>query len=179
MSKIKEWFQTEVVKNLSEKLEIKNKLAVPRVVKVVINVGIGKNKENPKFRETVEEDLKLITGQKPKVTRAKKAISGFKVREKDEVGLVVTLRDKKMYDFVYKLANIVLPRMRDFRGLDEKNFDKAGNYTFGITEQIIFSEIPHEKTETSHGMSITLVTTAKDKKDGRILLEALGFPFKK
>lgn len=179
MSKTKEIFNTIIVKKLQEKLNIKNKLAVPRLVKVVINVGTGKNKDNIKHKESVLENLTLITGQKPKITKARKAISGFKVRENDEVGMVVTLRDYRMYDFVYKLANIVLTRLRDFRGLDEKDFDVNGNYTIGIPEQIVFPEIAHEKQDIIHGMSVTIVTTAKNNHEGKILLETFGFPFKK
>ncbi|KKQ18206.1 MAG: 50S ribosomal protein L5 [Berkelbacteria bacterium GW2011_GWA1_36_9] len=179
MSKAQEIFKSKIVPELAQKLELKNKMAVPDLEKIVINVGIGKTRENPKFKEIVTESLKSITGQKPKVTKAKKAISGFKIRQNDEIGLVVTLRKDRMYDFSYKLANIVLPRMRDFRGLDEKDFDRAGNFTLALREQVIFPEISHEKAETIFGMSITFVTTAKDIKEGRILLEALGFPFKK
>jgi len=156
-----------------------NKLATPRLTKAVINCGIGKTRDNPKIIQAAEENLALITGQKPKVCPAKQAISGFKIRKGDQVGLMITLRGKRMADFVYKLANIVLPRMRDFRGLSEKNFDQNGNFTLGIAEQIVFPEITPERAEVIHGMSITLVSTAKDEKEGRILLESLGFPFKK
>ncbi len=166
------------LKVLQEKMNLKNSLAVPQMTKVVLNVGIGKLKENPKFKEIVLENLMAITGQKPKVTKAKKAISGFKIREGDEVGLVVTLRGKRMNDFIYKLANVVLPRMRDFRGLDPKRFDREGNYTLGLNEQIIFPEISHEKAETLHGLSIVFKTTAQNPHSGQLLLEVLGFPFK-
>lgn len=179
MPSAKEIFLKEITKELQAKLNLKNALAVPRIKKVVLNVGIGKSRENPKFAGAVKESLASITGQKPKVTIARQAISGFKVRANDEVGMVVTLRDSRMYDFIYRLANIVLPRLRDFRGLDEKCFDKDGNFTLGITEQIIFPEISHEKQEIIHGMSVTIVTTAKNTKEGRLLLESLGFPFKK
>lgn len=156
-----------------------NKMALPKLEKIIINVGIGKTRENPQFKSFVEKSLAAITGQKPKVSRAKKAIAGFKVRQNDEIGVVVTLRGKRMTDFAYKLANIVLPRVRDFRGLNEKNFDQKGNFTLGIREQIVFGEISHEQAETLFGMSVTLVTTAKNLEEGRILLESLGFPFKK
>lgn len=179
MSKAQEIFKSKIIPDLAKKLELKNTMAVPNLKKIVINVGIGKNRENPKFKEIVTENLKSITGQQPKVTKAKKAIAGFKIRQNDEIGLVVTLRKDRMYDFAYKLANIVLPRMRDFRGLDEKDFDKAGNFTLALREQVIFPEISHEKAETIHGMSITFVSTAKNLKEGRMLLEALGFPFQK
>lgn len=171
--------QKEIIANLRAKLDLKNDLALPSLAKVVINVGTGKLRENPKFSSTVKVSLMQITGQKPKTTKARKAVSGFKVRQADEIGMMVTLRGSRMYDFIYKLAHVVLPRMRDFRGLSEKGFDKNGNYTLGITEQLIFPEISHEKAEIPHGLSITIVTTAKNTKEGRLLLEALGFPFKK
>lgn len=179
MSKAQENFQKNILPQLQQKFNLSNPMAVPRLEKIVVNVGIGKSKESPQFKEFVVDGLAIITGQKPKVTRAKKAISGFKIRKDDEVGLAVTLRGRRMYDFALKLANIVLPRMRDFRGLNTKGFDRDGNFTLTITEQIIFPEISHEKAETLYGMSITIVTTAKDKEQGQILLEALGFPFAK
>ncbi|MFA6493165.1 MAG: 50S ribosomal protein L5 [Patescibacteria group bacterium] len=179
MSTAKKVFKENIVKELGQKLEIKNLMAVPKLEKIVINVGIGKTRENPKFKDSAIESLKSITGQKPKITRAKKAIAGFKIRQNDEIGLVVTLRDEKMYDFANKLASIVLPRMRDFRGLKDEGFDKAGNFTLAIQEQLIFPEISHEKSEIVHGMSITFVTTAKDFSQGKALMEALGFPFNK
>lgn len=179
MSKAKELFNQEKIKILQKKLEIKNKLAVPKPVKVVINVGIGQAGENPKFFKSVQESLMAITGQKPKTTRARQAIAGFKIRKKEKIGMMVTLRGARMFDFIYKLAHIVLPRLRDFRGLSPKGFDKNGHYTLGLTEQMIFPEISHEKSDILHGMSITMVTTAKNPEIGEILLEALGFPFKK
>lgn len=179
MTQAKEKFYQKIIPDLAKKLNLKNKMAVPKLEKIVINVGIGKTRENPKFKELVQENLLSITGQKPKVTKAKKAISGFKIRQNDEVGLVVTLRGQYLYDFAYKLANIVLPRMRDFRGLSENGFDKDGNFTLAIREQAIFPEISHEKTEILHGMAITIVTTAKNTQEGRLLLESLGFPFSK
>ena len=156
-----------------------NILAVPKVTKVVINVGIGASKTNPKFDQITETTLLAVTGQKPKATRARQAISSFKIRQGEKIGKMVTLRGKRMADFLTKLANIVLPRMRDFRGLSLKGFDKKGNYNFGIPEQIIFPEISHEKAEILHGMSVSIVTTAKDPNEGRKLLETWGFPFEK
>jgi len=179
MSKAKEMFTQKIIPDLEKNLNLKNKMAVPCLIKVVLNVGIGKNQENPKFKESVSANLAAITGQKPKVTRAKKAISGFKIRQNDEIGMVVTLRGGRMYDFTYKLANIVLPRMRDFRGLKKNGFDKNGNFTLAIREQTIFPEISHEKSEILHGMSITFVSSAKNNNEGKLLLEALGFPFEK
>ncbi len=179
MSKIKNEILKDINKTFQENLGVKNQLAVPHLEKVIINVGLSKAKENANFKKAVSESLMAISGQKPKITTARMAISGFKIREGDEVGMVVTLRGNKMYDFVYKLANITLPRMRDFRGLDKKGFDKQGNYTISLTEQIIFPEISHEKAEILHGMSITLTTTCKNSHEGQLILEALGFPFKK
>lgn len=169
----------EIQAKLKKETGTSNTFGLPKIVKVVINVGTGKMKTNPKFNEIAEDSLRAITGQKPAPRIARKAISGFKVREKEKVGLIVTLRGKKMTDFIIKLANIVLPRMRDFRGLKVKGFDGQGNFTLGIPEQIVFPEISHEKSEVLHGMSITFKTTAKNPQVGRILLEAWGLPFEK
>lgn len=179
MSRLKDSYQSKLIQDLSKDLNIKNVHALPRLQKIVINVGVGQSKTNAKFMDTARETLKSITGQQPAPRVARKAIAGFKTRIGDVVGLVVTLRGNKMYDFADKLANIVFPRMRDFRGLDPKNFDKDGNYTIGIAEQIIFPEITHEKAEVLHGMSITLVSSAKNPEQGTALIKALGFPFKK
>lgn len=174
MSKLEE-IQTKLKKDTG----INNTFELPKIIKVVINVGTGKMRTNPKFNEIAEASLASITGQKPAPRIARKAISGFKVREGEKVGLIVTLRGKKMSDFITKLANIVLPRMRDFRGLKVKGFDGQGNFTLGIAEQIVFPEISHEKSEVLHGMSITVKTTAKNSEEGRELLKAWGFPFEK
>lgn len=179
MSTHKEDYNKKIRDGLKAELGIKNILDVPFLSKVVINIGTGQNKTNPKFIEVAQATLLAITGQKPAVRKAKKAIAGFKTRQGDQVGLMVTLRGKRMHDFTSKLANIVLPRLRDFRGLDMKGFDKDGNYTLGLSEQIIFPEITHEKSEVIHGMSITFVSTAKDSSEGHALMKALGFPFKK
>jgi len=172
-----------VIKKVNEKLKTelgsRNTLALPKIVKVVINVGIGQTKTNPKFAEAALATLMAITGQKPAVRTSRKAISGFKIREGEKVGMMVTLRGKKMHDFIIKLANIVLPRMRDFRGLKIAGFGKSGNFTLGISEQIIFPEISHEKAEIIHGMSISIKTTAKNPHEGQKLLEAWGLPFEK
>lgn len=179
MSRLKEIYNKKIIADLKNELGISNIFALPKLTKVVINIGTGQNKTNPKFSQAASETLAAIAGQKPAVRKAKKAIAGFKTREGDQVGLIVTLRGNKMYDFTDKLANIVLPRLRDFRGLDIKGFDKNGNYTLGISEQIIFPEITHEKAEIIHGLSISFVTTARDAKEGHALMKALGFPFKK
>lgn len=155
-----------------------NKMAVPKVTKVTINVGIGKNRGNEKFVADVASNLQKITGQKAAVRRAKKAISGFKVRIGDNVGLVVTLRGVRMYDFLDKLANITLPRLRDFRGLDPKSFDKNNNFNLGIKEHLVFPEVTHS-AENIHGLEISIATTAKNQKDAIKLIKELGFPFRK
>lgn len=169
----------KIYEKLGNDLKIKNKFAVPKIVKVVLNIGTGASKTNSKFIQAATNTLEAITGQKPAERMAKKAIAGFKIREGEKVGLMVTLRGKKMVDFLIKLVNIVLPRTRDFRGLKESGFDNQGNYTLAIPEQIVFSEITHEKAETLHGVAISIVTTAKNPAEGKSLLEAWGFPFKK
>lgn len=172
-------FEAQIYEKLSKELDIKNKMAIPKIVKVVINVGIGQTKTNPKFIEAATNTLLAITGQKPAERKARKAVAGFKIRQGDKVGLMVTLRGKKMKDFIIKLANIVLPRMRDFRGLRLSGFDNKGNYNLGLTEQIIFSEISHEKADILHGLSISIVTNAKTSEKAKLLLEAWGLPFEK
>ena len=169
----------QIVEKLKKDFGFKNTMALPQIVKVVINVGTGKMKINPKFNEVVSLTLMTITGQKPASRIARKAISGFKIREGEKVGMLVTLRGRRMRDFIFKLANIVLPRMRDFRGLKVTGFDRQGNFNLGISEQIVFPEISHEKAEVLHGMSISIKTSARNSEEGRKLLEAWGFPFEK
>lgn len=176
MQRLKELYEKTVVPSFL-KSGYKNKMAVPKVTKVTVNVGIGKVRENEKLVETIRKNIIAITGQSPAIRRAKKAIAGFKVRENDNVGLIVTLRGDKMYDFLDKLANVTLPRIRDFRGLNPKSFDGNGNFTLGISENIFFPEVAH-LTDNIHGLEVTLVTTAKDKNTGEILLKGLGFPFR-
>ena len=154
----------------------KNRLAVPRLEKVVVNVGTGKIRGNSGLVEGVVKNLAAITGQKPSVRKSRKAISGFKIRENEEVGLTVTLRGDRMYDFLDKLANVTLPRVRDFRGLNPKSFDKDGNFTLGMKEHIYFPEVAHA-TENIHGLEVTIVTTAKNPEEGQKLLTRLGLPF--
>ena len=156
---------------------VTNVMAMPKVTKVVINVGIGKNRDNQKYVEDVSSNLTKISGQKPAIRKAKKAIAGFKVRAGDNVGLVVTLRGRRMNDFLKKLSHITLPRLRDFRGLDPKSFDKENNFTLGIKEHVIFPETSHA-AENIHGLEITINTTAKTRDDAVKLLKELGFPFK-
>lgn len=164
---------------LKDQLGIANSLAVPKIEKVVVNVGIGKNKANAGYSEAVEKSLTTLTGQKPVWRLSRKAIAGFKVRQGEKVGLQVTLRGQRMEDFVVRLANIVLPRMRDFRGLKLSSFDKNGNFTLGIAEHIVFPEISTEQAENLFGLSITMTTTAKNPQEGKALLEAWGLPFEK
>ncbi len=175
----KENYEKVIAPALMSELGIKNKFAAPQLKKVVVNVGIGATKANPKLPEIVKANLEAITGQKPVVRKARKAISGFKVRTGDEVGLMVTLRGQHMYDFIQKLAHIVFPRLRDFRGLDPKSFDGAGNITLGLKEQLIFPEITTEKSEFSHGLEVSMIINSKSALKSQKLLESLGFPFKK
>lgn len=169
----------QVIEKLKQDLSQKNIMALPEIVKVVINIGIGQSRINPKFAENAEKTLLAISGQKPASRAARKAIASFKIRQGEKIGLVVTLRGRRMLDFIIKVVNIVLPRIRDFRGLNPLGFDRKGNFSLGIEEQIVFPEISHEKAEILHGMTITIATSAKNPKDGKKLLEAWGFPFKK
>lgn len=176
MSRLKKIYQEQVIPHFLSS-GYKNPLAVPKVTKVVVNVGIGKMRANTGFVEQVKKNLTLITGQTPAIRRSRKAISGFKVRLGDEVGLMVTLRGEKMYDFLDKLANVTLPRIRDFRGIDEKSFGSSGSFTLGVKENIYFPEVSHN-TENIHSLEVSIVTTAKNATEGAKLLKELGFPFK-
>ncbi|MBI4100540.1 50S ribosomal protein L5 [Candidatus Microgenomates bacterium] len=176
---LKDVYQKEVKTKLAQELGIKNPLAVPGLVKIVLNIGLKEAAKDKKLLETVAEQLTTISGQKPKVNKAKVAIAGFKLSVGDTIGLSVTLRGKRMFDFFGKLIHIVLPRVRDFRGLDRDSFDGRGNYNLGINEQIIFPEIDYSKIDKIRGLEITIVTTAKNNEQGRRLLELLGMPFKK
>lgn len=179
MNRFKDKYIKEVVPKLKEDLGYKNTMTVPRIEKVTLNVGLSKSLADPKFSEVAESTLQRISGQKPVYTKAKKSISAFKVREGMNVGLTVTLRANRMYDFLSKLINITLPRIRDFRGIPTKSIDGKGNLTIGIKEHIAFPEIEADEVEKLHGLEISITTTAKDKKSGLMLLEYLGFPFKK
>jgi large subunit ribosomal protein L5 len=154
-------------------------MEVPKIEKIVVNMGVGDAKENPKFLENAVEELSIITGQKPVITKARKAIAGFKLRAGMPIGAMVTLRGERMYHFFDRLLNIALPRVRDFRGVSPKAFDGRGNYTLGIKEQLIFPEINYDKVEKVRGMDIVIVTTAKTDEEGRELLSGFGVPFKK
>ncbi|MFY9177072.1 MAG: 50S ribosomal protein L5 [Caldicoprobacterales bacterium] len=179
MARLKEYYYKEVVPALMEKFQYKNVMEVPKLEKVVINMGVGDAKDNPRFLEGAVNDLSVITGQKPVVTQAKKSVSNFKLREGMKIGAKVTLRGDRMYEFVDKLLNVALPRVRDFRGVSERSFDGRGNYSLGIREQLIFPEIDYDKVEKVRGMDIAFVTTAKTDEESREFLRLLGMPFAK
>lgn len=178
MSTLKELYQKEVVPGLKETFGYKNGMEVPGLEKVVLNIGLGDAIQNVKLLDSAVEDLALIAGQKPVITKARKSIAAFKLREGMPIGCMVTLRREKMYDFLQKLINIALPRVRDFRGISGKAFDGRGNYSLGIREHIIFPEIEYDKTDSIKGLNITIVTTAKTDKEGKELLGRLGMPFR-
>ena len=178
MEKLREQYEKEVVPALMKKFQYKSIMQVPKLDKVVINIGLGDTKENPKSLENAMNDLTQITGQRPMITKAKKSIDAFKLREGANVGCKVTLRSDKMYDFVYKLFNVALPRVRDFRGVSADSFDGRGNYSMGIKEQLIFPEIEYDKIDRLRGMDIIFVTTAETDEEAKELLTLLGMPFK-
>lgn len=178
-ARLKEHYQTEVRKKLQDEFQIENPMAVPKIEKVVLNMGMGEAISNAKLLDTAVEELTTITGQKPVVTKAKKSIASFKLREGQSIGTMVTLRGEKMYEFLDRLINIALPRVRDFRGVPTKSFDGRGNYTLGVRDHLIFPEIDAGKVDKSKGMNITIVTTAKNDEQARSLLRELGLPFAK
>jgi large subunit ribosomal protein L5 len=178
-ARLKELYQNEVRRKLQDEFQIKNPMAVPKVEKVVLNMGMGEAISNQKILDAAVEELATITGQKPIVTRAKKSIAAFKLREGVPIGTMVTLRGEKMYEFLDRLISIALPRVRDFRGVATKSFDGRGNYTLGIRDHLIFPEIDPVKVDKSKGMNITIVTTAKTDEQARVLLRELGMPFGK
>jgi len=177
VSRLKEKYFNTVVKELMDHFQYRNRYQVPRLEKVVINMGIGEGKENPKLLEAAANDLTRITGQKPVITKAKKSVAGFKVREGMSIGCKVTLRGQKMYHFLDKLFNVALPRVRDFQGISPHSFDGRGNFTMGIKEQLIFPELEYSNIEKIQGMDITIVTTAETDEEARELLRQLGMPF--
>ena len=177
MARLKDFYKNEAMSNLLDRFEYKNVMQVPRLEKIVINMGVGDAKENPKFLESAVQDLATITGQMPVVTKAKKSVAAFKVREGMNIGAKVTLRGDKMYEFLDRLVNVALPRVRDFRGVSENSFDGRGNYALGIKEQLIFPEISYDKVDKVRGMDIIFVTTARTDEEGRELLRLLGMPF--
>ena len=178
-SRLKEHYNKEVRKRMQDEFKIKNPMAVPKVEKVVINIGLGEAISNAKILDAAVDELGQITGQKPVVTKAKKSIASFKLREGQSIGTMVTLRGEKMYEFLDRLISTALPRVRDFRGVPTKSFDGRGNYTLGIRDHLIFPEIDITKVDKSKGMNITIVTTAKNDEQARFLLRELGMPFGK
>lgn len=176
-TRLKEKYEKEVVSALMEKFGYKNIMEVPKLEKIVINMGVGEAKENSKVLEAATADLELITGQKAILTRAKKSVANFKIREQMPIGCKVTLRKEKMYEFADKFMNVALPRVRDFRGVSSKSFDGRGNYALGIKEQLIFPEVEYDKIDKVRGMDIIFVTTAKSDEEARELLRFLGMPF--
>ena len=178
MEKLREQYEKEVIPALMKKFNYKSVMQVPKLDKIVINIGLGDTKENPKSLENAMNDLVQITGQKPVITKARKSIAAFKLREGANIGCKVTLRSDKMYDFAYKLFNVALPRVRDFRGVSGNSFDGRGNYSMGIKEQLIFPEIEYDKVDKLRGMDIVFATTATTDEEARELLKLLGMPFK-
>ncbi len=178
MSQLKEFYEKEVVPKLIEAFNYKNIMQVPRLEKVVLNMGLGEAIQNIKLLDTAAEELQIIAGQHPVITRAKKSIAAFKLREGMPIGCMVTLRRHRMYDFFYKLVNVALPRVRDFRGISGKAFDGRGNYSLGIKEHIIFPEIDYDKIDKIKGLNISIVTSAQNDEEGKELLRLLGMPFR-
>jgi large subunit ribosomal protein L5 len=179
MNRMKDQYQKEVVPTLMKSLNLTNVMQVPRVQKVVVNIGMGEAMDNPKSLDAAVGDVALITGQKPVVTKAKKSIANFKLREGRTIGVKVTLRGDKMWAFLDRLMNVVLPRVRDFRGVSPDAFDGRGNYTLGLREQLIFPEIEYDKIDKIRGMEITIVTSAGSDDQAAIMLQMLGMPFRK
>ena len=175
--RLKEQYENKIIENLQKEFSLKNKLMVPRITKVILNMGLGASASDKKILQNCIEDISLISGQKPVITKFKKSISNFKTRKGTAAGVKVTLRKNKMYEFVDRLVNIALPRIKDFQGLNPSGFDNSGNYTFGIKEHIIFPEINFDKVDRIRGMDITLCTTGNDKKISFALLKAMNFPF--
>jgi large subunit ribosomal protein L5 len=179
LARLEEQYKREIVPALMKKFEYTSIMQVPKIEKIVVNMGVGDAKENPKLLDSAVEELAIITGQKPVITKAKKAIAGFKIRAGMSIGTKVTLRGERMYHFLDRLLSIALPRVRDFRGVSPKAFDGRGNYAMGVKEQLIFPEINYDKVDQVRGMDIIIVTTARTDEEGRELLKAFGVPFRK
>ena len=179
MSRLKEKYLAEVVPELKTRLGYSNPMQLPKLEKIVLSIGLGEAIQNPKALEAAEEDLATISGQHPVITRAKKSVAAFKLRAGMSIGMMVTLRGKRMYDFFDKLVNIVLPRFRDFRGVSKDSFDGRGNYSLGIREQIVFPEINYDKIDKIRGLQVSIVTTAKNDNEAESLLELMGMPFRR
>lgn len=179
MSRLREFYQNEITEEMMKKFSYKNRMAVPKLEKVVINMGVGEARENAKVLDGAVKDMTIISGQKPIITKAKKSVAAFKLREGMPIGCKVTLRGDRMYEFVDRLINIALPRVRDFRGVKSNSFDGRGNYTLGIKEQLIFPEIEYDKVDKIRGMDIIFVTTAHTDEESKELLTLFGMPFAK
>jgi large subunit ribosomal protein L5 len=177
-ARLKERYQKEIAPAIAKEFDIKNPMAVPRLQKIVLNMGMGEAVANAKILDTAVEELRAITGQKPVITKAKKSIASFKLRQAMPIGVAVTLRGERMYEFLDRLVSIALPRVRDFRGVSPKAFDGRGNYTIGVREQLIFPEIDFNKVDKARGMNISIVTTARNDEQARALLKAMGMPFR-
>ncbi|WP_406677313.1 50S ribosomal protein L5 [Moorella sp. ACPs] len=178
MARLKEKYLTEIRKLLQDKFGYKNVMEIPKLEKIVVNMGVGEATQNPKAIENAVQDLMAITGQKPIVTKAKKSIAAFKLRQGNSIGCKVTLRGDRMYEFLDRLINVALPRVRDFQGVSPNSFDGRGNYSLGLREQLIFPEIEYDKIDKTRGLEITMVTTAKSDEEARELLRAFGMPFR-
>jgi large subunit ribosomal protein L5 len=178
-ARLKKIFNEQIVPELKKKLELKNTMEVPRILKITVNMGVGEAVADKKVMDAATADMAKITGQKPAVTKAKKSVATFKVRDGQAIGCKVTLRGDRMYEFLDRLVSIAIPRIRDFRGISTRSFDGRGNYSLGVKEQIIFPEIQYDQIDQIRGMDITISTSARDDKRGRALLEAFNFPFRK
>jgi large subunit ribosomal protein L5 len=178
-ARLKKVFNEQIVPELKKKLELKNTMQVPRILKITVNMGVGEAVADKKVMDAATADMAKITGQKPAVTKAKKSVATFKVRDGQAIGCKVTLRGDRMYEFLDRLVSIAIPRIRDFRGISSRSFDGRGNYSLGVKEQIIFPEIQYDQIDQIRGMDITISTSARDDKHGRALLEAFNFPFRK
>ncbi len=179
MSRLQEKYATELRGQIQEKLGFKNPMQVPKITKITLNMGVGETVADKKVLENARADMEKISGQRPVTRLARKSVASFKIRDGWPVGCKVTLRRERMYEFLDRLVNIAIPRIRDFRGLSPKSFDRQGNYSMGVTEQIIFPEINYDEIDALRGMDITITTTARNPEEGRALLEAFNFPFKK
>ncbi len=179
MARLQQIYREKIVPELKQSLQLKNTMQVPRILKITVNMGVGEAVADKKVMDAATADLAKITGQKPMVTKAKKSVATFKVRDGQAIGCKVTLRGARMYEFLDRLVNIAIPRIRDFRGISARSFDGRGNYSLGVKEQIIFPEIQYDQIDQIRGMDITISTSASDDKHGRALLEAFNFPFRK
>ncbi len=178
MARLREKYKNEIAGSLAKEFDIKNPMAIPRITKIVVNMGLGEASSNAKILDVAADELKSITGQKPVVTKAKKSIAAFKLRQGMSIGTMVTLRGDRMYEFLDRLISVALPRVRDFRGISGKAFDGRGNYTLGIREQLIFPEIDFNKVDKTRGMNISIITTAQNDEQARSLLKSMGMPFR-